>query len=135
MIRILIFLFSIFSFSQNENIREIYIKFDQGSVCNNNENALRFEEFTNHYRNGAFYICGKCFRVKANTTIKLMLKETVNTLIISPKEMMLKCQEKGMKYVFNPNHLFSKIFILDDYDGNDKYYLLYEVEVVYYNPN
>lgn len=122
------------SFSQNDSIKEIYIKFDSGSICKAEDNGDKFIDFNNQYRDGAFYICGKCFRIKPNKTIKLISKESINSSISSVKDMMKKCHKKGMKYVFNPNQLFSKIYILDDYDGNANYYLLYEVEVVYYNP-
>lgn len=122
----MIFLISFFSYSQSET-EAIYILYEN----NVNEEKNDCKEQSYFYKS-SFIICDKRFRIKPNTQIKTLLKkEDLN--LTTTQQMMEKCKEKGMEYVFNPNLLFPKIFIITEFGLGDMY-MCFEVEYVYYNP-
>lgn len=129
---IFIFLFSTCSFSQNDSINDIYVKFDKNYSCSRGSKDVDNTEFKSYYFSGSFYICWMKFKIKENTVILKVPKNKIDSFM-TPREIKIKCIEKGMKYAFNPNHLFPKIYIVEDYSPGD-FYLLFEVEAWNYEP-
>lgn len=106
-----------FCFSQE--IKEVYIAFKL--------NLDTTEVKRNYYFKNSFYISGESFKIKENTCLKTINKNLLNELnVISISNFLENCKKEGMKYVFNPNELYQKIYIIEEYDSEK--YILFEVE-------
>lgn len=116
---IILFLLILNNFCYSQEDNEVYIVF---KINENN-----FKESKDYYFKSKFYISGESFMIKENTCLKTMEKKLSEELnILSISNFLEKCKEKGMKYVFNPNELYKKIYILEEF-SNEKY-LVFEVE-------
>ena len=116
---IILFLLLLNNFCYSQEDNEVYIIFKT--------NESNCKENKDYYFKGKFYICGESFMIRENTCLKTIEKQLSKELnILSISNFLEKCKEKGMKYVFNPNELYKKIYILEEF-SNEKY-LVFEVE-------
>lgn len=116
---IILLIYCNFCFSQEKG--EVYFIFEK------TEHSLTDNVKNNFYNDSKFYISGECFKIKENKCMSLINKGTIKNLnILTIDDFLNNCKKRGMKYVFNPNLLYERIFILEDYNEED--YLVVEVE-------